>query len=168
MHNAKHDAVDRIIEQWTAQGIPAKQLNAMETIGRIKRIQILLEFALVENFQQFDLSSWEFDVLATLRRNGEPYCLSPTELFATMMVSSGTMTNRLQHLEKKAFVTREANPKDGRSLLVKLTDKGLQAIDACVAQHIELENRLLANMKREEVVQLNQLLKALEAQLPQK
>ena len=168
MHNAKHDAVDRIIEQWTAQGIPAKQLNAMETIGRIKRIQILLEHALAENFQQFALSSWEFDVLATLRRSGEPYCLSPTELFAAMMVSSGTMTNRLQHLQRKALIVREANPNDGRSLLVKLTDKGLAVINACVTQHVELENTLLAGMKKEEVAQLNQLLKALEAQLPQK
>ena len=115
---------------------------------------------------KFELNHWEFDVLATLRRTGDPYCLSPTALFDSMMVSSGTMTNRLQHLEKKQLIERVDNPEDKRSLLVKLTEDGKQLIDKAVASHIDLENELLGGLSQEELTIVNTLLKKIEVTLP--
>lgn len=100
----KEDAVLQIIAQWQCEGFNANELIPMETIGRIKRLEVMLMRQLSANYKaNYQLSHWEFDVLATLRRAGQPYRLSPTALFDSMMVSSGTMTNRLQHLEKNSL-----------------------------------------------------------------
>lgn len=161
------DAVEQIIAQWQAQGYGSEQLQVMETIGRIKRLEVIIMRQLTTNYKaKFGLNHWEFDVLATLRRSGEPYCLSPTVLFDSMMVSSGTMTNRLQHLEKKQLIERVDNPEDKRSLLVKLTEDGKHLIDKAVSSHIVLENELLSGLSQEEVVIVNMLLKKIEATLP--
>lgn len=160
------DAVNRIIMQWQEQGFKSDELVAMETIGRIKRLELLLMRGIAEGHKaQFDLAHWEFDVLATLRRAGEPYCLSPTALFDTMMVSSGTMTNRLQHLEKKKLISRVDNPDDKRSLLVQLTQAGKALMDKALPAHLERENELLAGMSQEELKMLNMLLKKVELQM---
>lgn len=92
--------------------------------------------------------------------------MSPTVLFDSMMVSSGTMTNRLQHLEKKELIERIDNPEDKRSLLVKLTSKGLDLIDRAIASHVQLENDLMKNISKEELLIINLLLKKVENQLP--
>ncbi|MBE2893600.1 MarR family winged helix-turn-helix transcriptional regulator [Spirabiliibacterium falconis] len=161
------DAVEYIISQWQKEGFSADNLFAMETIGRIKRLEVLLMKRLSANYKHHhDLSHWEFDVLATLRRSGEPYVMSPTVLFDSMMVSSGTMTNRLQNLEKKQLIERIDNPDDKRSLLVKLTSQGLDVINQAVASHIQLENELVSGMSQEELLILNVLLKKIENQLP--
>ena len=165
--DASTDAVEQIIQQWQAQGFDVEQLTAMQTMGRIKRLEVLLMRQLTTTYKAHQLSQWEFDVLATLRRAGEPFILSPTALFASMMVSSGTMTNRLQHLEKKALIQRIDNPEDKRSLLVQLTEKGKVVIDEIVPLHIALENQLLSAMSQEELVIINTLLKKLEANLPE-
>lgn len=161
------DAVEQIIAQWQAQGYGSEQLQVMETIGRIKRLEVIIMRQLAANYKtNFGLNHWEFDVLATLRRAGEPYCLSPTVLFDSMMVSSGTMTNRLQHLEKKQLIERVDNPEDKRSLLVKLTEGGKHLIDEAMASHIVLENELLGGLSQAEVAIVNILLKKMEATLP--
>ncbi|WP_230655635.1 MarR family winged helix-turn-helix transcriptional regulator [Psychrobacter sp. I-STPA10] len=164
--NSSTDAVEQIIQQWQAQGFADEQLTAMQTIGRIKRLEVLLMRQLTITYKAHQLTQWEFDVLATLRRAGEPFILSPTALFASMMVTSGTMTNRLQHLQEKALIQRIENPEDKRSLLVQLTDKGVAVIDKVVVAHIELENQLLSAMSQEELTILNTLLKKVEANLP--
>ena len=157
------DAVENIINQWQKEGFSKNALIAMEAIGRIKRLETILMRRLNQNYQDnFQITHWEFDVLATLRRFGEPYCLSPTQLFDSMMVSSGTMTNRLQHLEKKNLITRVENIDDKRSLLVKLTDQGLVLINQAVKTHIALENELVDGLTKEELVVLNMLLKKIE------
>lgn len=162
------DAVTSAIGQWCIEGFLPDTLVAMETIGRIKRLEIMFMRHLVSyHKQQYGLNLWEFDVLATLRRSGKPYRLSPTALFASMMVSSGTMTNRLQHLEKKSLIKRVDNPEDKRSLLVQLTEKGAVIINEAVRAHIELENTLLKEMSREELTVVNMLLKKIEHQLPE-
>lgn len=161
------DDVQKIIIQWQKQGFNANELVAMETIGRIKRLEVMLKRKLSANHQlNYQLTFWEFDVLATLRRTGEPYCLSPTALLDTMMVSSGTMTNRLQHLEKKQLIKRIESAEDKRSLLVQLTDKGLDLIDEALSAHVALENDLLSHMSAEELSIINLLLKKVEKQLP--
>lgn len=165
-NNTNNDAVDTLIAQWQKEGFAAKQLVAMETLGRIKRLEVLIMRELTANYKaNFDLSHWEFDVLATLRRAGNPYRLSPTELFDSMMVSSGTMTNRLQSLEKKKLIKRVDNPDDKRSLLVELTSKGIDLIDKAMISHIELENELLKGLSNEEIKIMNILLKKMESQL---
>lgn len=163
----QEDAVQKIINQWQKQGFSIESLLAMETIGRIKRLEVILMRRLSANYKmKYQLSHWEFDVLATLRRAGEPYLLSPTVLFDSMMVSSGTMTNRLQHLEKKELIERIDNPEDKRSLLVKLTPKGLDLINIAVKSHVQLENDLMKEISKEELLITNLLLKKIENQLP--
>ena len=167
MTDTDHDAVGLIIAQWQAEGFAADQLQTMETIGRLKRLEVMLMRQLSTNYKtNYQLTHWEFDVLATLRRSGAPFVLSPTALLDSMMVSSGTTTNRLQHLEKKQLIARIDNPDDKRSSLVQLTDAGVSLIDEVMISHIQLENQLLGDMSAEELSILNVLLKKLEHQLP--
>ncbi|WP_434353719.1 MarR family transcriptional regulator [Psychrobacter sp. HD31] len=153
------DTVDIIIHQWQQQGFDSQQLLAMETLGRIKRLdnQLMKKISDIHKANH-DIAMWEFDVLATLRRAGEPYCLSPTELFASTMVTSGAMTNRLNQLSKRGFIRRVANPVDKRSLLVQLSDDGLKLINQAIIEHIDIENQLLKNLDIAEIRQLNKLL----------
>jgi DNA-binding MarR family transcriptional regulator len=136
------DAVDAILEQWLRER-PDLDCSPMAPIGRIKRCAALLEQRLEESFERFGLSLWEFDMLATLRRSGAPYRLSPTALFSTLMVTSGTMTHRLKSLETDGLIQRTPNEEDARSLLVQLTRKGLTLIDRAVEAHVENERNLL-------------------------
>ncbi|WPC06828.1 MarR family transcriptional regulator [Pseudomonas benzenivorans] len=158
------DAVDAILEQWRRER-PDLQLGPMGSIGRLKRCSTLLGRRLDETFAAFGLSAWEFDVLATLRRSGAPYCLAPTELFATLMVTSGTMTHRLKSLEASGWVRREANPADARSLLVRLTDDGKALIDRAVTAHVENEQRIMAPLDAAELAALDAGLRRLLAML---
>lgn len=139
------DKVDAILEQWRRER-PDLDPSPMGPIGRLQRCAALLEQRLNACFAESGLSLWEFDMLATLRRAGTPYRLSPTELFSTLMVTSGTMTHRLKQLEKRGFILRMPNEQDARSLLVQLTDTGLALIDQVVAQHIENERQILAEL----------------------
>ncbi len=159
------DAVDAILGQWNKER-PDLDVSVMGPIGRLKRCAALLQKRLDETFAEFGISGWEFDVLATLRRSGEPYCLAPTELFSALMVASGTMTNRLQRLEASGFIERHPNPADGRSLLVQLTASGRVLIDAAVEAHLENERAILAPLTTTELKSLDdrlaRLLGALE------
>jgi DNA-binding MarR family transcriptional regulator len=159
------DAVDRIMEQWKAEK-PRLDLSAMALIGRLKRCSALITPRLDRVFSKYELSGWEFDVLATLRRAGAPYCLAPTLLFNTLMVSSGTMTHRLIQLEKKALIKRVADKKDARSKLVQLTHSGFQLIDKAVDEHVQNELDMLSALGHEDTAKLNEglvvLLKLLE------
>lgn len=118
------DKVDLILEQW-AREMPALDVGPMGVIGRLNRCAALMRRRLDAKFEEFGLSNWEFDVLATLRRSGAPHQLAPTALFSQLMVTSGTMTHRLQRLEAQGWVSRAPNPADARSLLVQLSPAGL-------------------------------------------
>ena len=137
------DAVDAILRQW-ARERPDLDASPMGPIGRINRCAALLGQRLDANFAKFDLNLWEFDMLATLRRAGSPYRLSPTELFSTLMVTSGTMTHRLKRLETKGLVERVDNEQDARSSLVQLSVKGLELINRAVEAHVENERQMLS------------------------
>jgi DNA-binding MarR family transcriptional regulator len=139
----QRDAVDVILEQWQRER-PDLDVSAMGPIGRIKRCAALLEQRLESGFAKFDLTLWEFDMLATLRRAGAPHRLSPTELFSTLMVTSGTMTHRLKRLETRNLVERVPNEQDARSTLVQLTRKGLVLINRAVEGHVENERLVLS------------------------
>lgn len=86
------DAVDEILAQWRRER-PDLDLSPMGLIGRLNRLAGIMQIELAKAFSQFDLVMWEFDMLAALRRSGAPYCLAPTTLFSTLMVTSGTMTH---------------------------------------------------------------------------
>ncbi len=141
----KFDMVDVFLEQWQKER-PDLDISPMGPIGRIKRCASLLERRLESKFADFDLNLWEFDMLATLRRSGIPYCLSPTELFSLLMVTSGTMTHRLKRLENRNLIKRVSNLEDARSTLVQLTDNGLELIDRAIEEHLKNEQMILAKM----------------------
>lgn len=154
------DAVDRILEQWKRER-PDLDCSPMGPIGRLKRCAMLLEPRVEAAFIRHDLVRWEFDMLATLRRAGEPFTLSPTQLFSTLMITSGTMTHRLKALEKRGFIHRLANPQDARSMLVALTPEGRERIDLAVETHVENERQLLAGLSAEQRQRLNDALTVL-------
>lgn len=159
------DHVDTILAQW-ARERPDLDASPMGPIGRIKRCAALLEQRLEECFARFGMTLWEFDVLASLRRAGQPFCLTPTALFSTLMVTSGTMTHRMKSLETRGLVQRLPNPQDARSMLVQLTDQGLELIDRAVEAHLDNERELLAFMPAAALDELDlglsRLLRALE------
>lgn len=145
----KKDHVDQIKAQW-AKEKPEIDVSPMEIIGRISRISRHIDRFLQENYSKFGLNGGEFDVLATLRRSGKPYQLIPTEMFQTMMLSSGAMTNRLDRLEKAGLIERTPNPEDRRGILVGLTKKGLELIDRAYPLHIAHEDKMLEPLSPKE------------------
>lgn len=148
------DAVEAILAQWRRER-PDLDCSPMGTIGRIKRCSALLQRKLDEVFAAYGMTSWEFDVLATLRRSGTPYCLAPTALFSALMITSGTMTHRLKGLETRGLVQRLPNHDDARSVLVQLTPDGLALIDHAVTAHVENERQILASVMPSELVELD-------------
>ena len=152
-----HDAVSVILQQWQQQRADL-DVSPMGPVGRLKRCAAHMQKRLDTVFAQHGLSSWEFDLLATLRRSGEPYRLAPTVLFSSLMLTSGTMTRQLQQLEKRGLIQRQINPDDARSVLVQLTGDGLRLIDTAVGDHVDNLHRLTAGLEAEELAQLDRLL----------
>lgn len=145
-------------EQWQ-QEMPELDLLPMELLGRLGSAtrQITRDY-LEPFFKLHGLHQGEFDVLATLRRSGEPYSLGPTQLFEALMVSSGGMTNRLDRLEKAGLIVRSPHPEDRRSTMVTLSNEGLALINRIVPLHVENEAQALSGLTRSEQEQLNELL----------
>lgn len=152
------DHVDEIVIQWNRER-PDMDVEPMALIGRLKRLSQHLSREMDKTFATHGLNPASFDVLATLRRTGPPFRLSPSDLLATMMVTSGTMTNRIDQLEKTGLVERIHNPKDGRSVIISLTDKGFKTIDAAVTAHVKTQAKLTSHLSKDEKEALNLLLK---------
>lgn len=152
------DRIDKILEQWRRER-PDLDTTAMGLFGRMRNLTLHLSREMEKTFARFDLNSANFDMLATLRRSGEPYALSPSDLMDTMMVSSGTMTNRIDQLEKAGLVSRSQNPNDGRSFLISLTPEGFKLIDAAVTAHVETQARLVSSLSPEERTAIDGLLR---------
>lgn len=143
------DPVDKILLQWQRER-PDLDVSPMGIIGRMGRLAKHLERSLQQTFSQFGLNVGEFDVLAALRRSGKPYQLSPTQLFNTLMVSSGTMTHRLDRLEQAELVKRIPDSSDRRGTLIELTDKGFNVIEKAVEAHVANEHRILSVLEESE------------------
>lgn len=143
------DHVDFIIDQWTRER-PDLNVSAMGIIGRVARLYMAYQEGMQQTFARFGLNAAKFDVLATLRRAGAPYRLSPGELLKATMVASGTMTNRIARLEADGLVLRQLNPEDSRSFLIELSPAGLDLIDQVVEDHVVTQERMLAAMPEEE------------------
>ena len=151
------DHVDQILKQWNRER-PDLDVDPMGLIGRVKRLYHHLCQEMEKTFAEHGLNLASFDVLATLRRSGEPYRMSPSELMASTMVTSGTMTNRIDQLVKSGYVERISNPTDGRSFLIGMTDEGFAVIDAAVTDHVKTQRRLTAGLSTGEFQRLNRLL----------
>lgn len=154
----KLDAVDQILAQWNRER-PDLDVSAMGPLGRLARLRTHLSREIDTVLSAHGLNSSTFDVLATLRRSGEPFRLSPSDLMATMMVTSGTMTNRIDQLEKQGLVERLPNPDDRRGLIVALTPKGRALVDEAVTAHVANQERLMAALTVEERNALDTLLR---------
>jgi len=156
------DEVDRLIAAWKRER-PDLDLAPLSVLSRITRIARHLDIARRDAFG--DLENWGFDVLAALRRAGAPHQLSPGQLMQETMVTSGTMTNRLDRLEELQLITRETDPNDGRGSLVTLTKSGMRAVDAAMEDLLKNERKLLKNISAKERDQLADLLSTLVSEL---
>jgi DNA-binding MarR family transcriptional regulator len=154
------DAVDRIAEQW-ARERPELDVEPMLLVGRIHRLAGLLDAELRPVFAQADLGNGDFDVLASLRRSGPPYQLTPTELAGTTMVTSGAVTKWVDRLVKQGLVDRSASETDGRGRVIALTRKGKDLQERLHPQHLANEERLISALDADERRELGRLLSKL-------
>jgi DNA-binding MarR family transcriptional regulator len=156
----KRDHVQHVLEQWKRE-VPELDRSPMGVVGRISRLAQLLQVQLEPVFAAHGLNGGEFDVLASLRRTGRPYRLTPTELSSALMVTSGGMTKRLNALEDRGLTRRERDPADRRSTAVALTPEGKRLVEAAVADHVENERRLLGELASKDRAELARLLERL-------
>jgi DNA-binding MarR family transcriptional regulator len=159
------DEVDRLVTDWKRER-PDLDLSPLEVLSRITRIARHLDIARRRAFA--DLDTWGFDVLAALRRSGEPYQLSPGQLLQETMVTSGTMTNRLDRLEERNLITRKPDPSDGRGSLVTLTKSGVRAVDAAMEDLLQQESIFLESLGETDRVRLASLLAIVAAPFDKK
>ncbi|WP_431918893.1 MarR family winged helix-turn-helix transcriptional regulator [Amycolatopsis tucumanensis] len=154
------DAVDAVIEAWQRER-PDLDLDAIAVAGRLGRVGLLLAPAQEKVFTTFGLQRGEFDVLATLRRSGDPYTLTPSQLSATLMLTRAGMTSRLDRLEAAGLVQRTLDPADRRSFRVRLTDKGFATVDEAMTAHTANVTRLLSALDGTQLGALDDLLRIL-------
>lgn len=152
------DAIDKVVEQWATEK-PDLDTQPMAMMGRLMRIAKYMESEVAKLHKRYDLKLGEFDVLATLRRSGQPYRLTPSALIDSMMLTSGAMTNRLDKLETKGLIAREHSRADRRSVTVQLTEQGLTVIDNLMQEHVAVQANLVAGIDAKQRDQLNGLLK---------
>src|SRR3954467_3259692 len=159
------DGVDHILEQWRGER-PELDHSPIGVVGRIWRLARGLEQRLEPVYREHGLEPGWHDVLATLRRTGPPFRMRPTDLTATMMLTSSGTTKRLDKLEAAGLIAREPDPGDRRGTLIALTDEGRRVIDATTADHLANEARLLSVLSPDEQAQLADLLRKLRLGLP--
>jgi len=159
------DHVDFVVAQW-AEAMPGVDASSMEVFGRMVRVQKHLERLRADALARFGFKEGEFDVLATLRRSGAPYRLTPTDLYRSLLITSGAMTNRLARLEAAGMVERISDVEDRRSSQVVLTDKGKALIEEAVGTHTAIQNAVLAPLSAEQRELLAGLLRMVLGALP--
>lgn len=158
------DEVDDIVLAWHRERSDL-DLAPVEVFSRLTRLAKRLDLARREAFVEHNIEPWEFDVLAALRRSGRPYQLTPGALIRETLVTSGTMTNRIDRLEDRGHVLRHPDPSDRRGVLVGLTIRGKRTVDAAFESLLERERELLSYLAPEESTSLGQLLKRVMAGL---
>lgn len=139
------DDVDRIVEAWRRER-PDLDVGPLHVLSRVSRLARRLDLDRAQAFARHQLEGWEFDVLSALRRAGEPYELSPGQLIRQTLVTSGTMTNRVDRLERRGLVERSPSPTDRRGVIVRLTTSGQHTVDAAMADLLDRERELLAEL----------------------
>ena len=156
------DEVDRLVEAWRRER-PDLDLSPMEVLSRVARLGRHLDSARRAAFTEHGVEPWEFDVLAALRRSGPPYELSPGRLIRETLVTSGTMTNRVDRLGARALVDRLPDPADRRGVLVRLTLRGRRTVDSALSTLLERERALLSGLDHADQRRLASLLRQLAA-----
>lgn len=152
------DRAAHAVEQWRRER-PDLDPMSMLLLGRLQETALVIaRDRLTPLFARYGLQPGEFDVLATLRRSGKPYALTPTALYDAAMISSGSMTNRIDRLQQAGWVERRPNPADGRGTLVGLTDEGYALIEAAVGAHVDNQRAVLSPLSEGEQAQLAALL----------
>jgi DNA-binding MarR family transcriptional regulator len=154
------DEVDRLVEAWARERADL-DLRPMEVLSRVSRLGHHLDRARRQAFAEHDLEPWEFDVLAALRRAGAPYELSPGRLLKETLVTSGTMTNRVDRLAARGLVERQPDPHDRRGVLVRLTDRGRTTVDGALSGLLDRERDLLGGLDPADQQRLAALLRTL-------
>ena len=154
------DEVDRIVDAWSRER-PDLDFSPLQVLSRVGRLARHLERARRTAFAASDLELWEFDVLSALRRAGKPYQLSPKALLQQTLVSSGTMTNRIDRLVTRKLVERRTDPNDGRGILVVMTPEGRERVDAAIRTLLAAESELLDRLSAPDQERLSSLLRKL-------
>ncbi len=158
------DPVDRLLEQWRRER-PDLDTRPMGVVGRVSRVARRIDLAQRATFARYDLDPPAFDVLATLRRSGQPFALTAGDLMRTAMVTSGAITQRLDRLEARGLVRRGPHPGDGRVVVVTLTPAGRELVDRVLPDHLATEERLLAALSPQQRTALADLLRTLDGSL---
>lgn len=161
------DDVDRIVSAWRRER-PDLDVSPLEVLSRVTRIAKHVDNFRKDAFRTSGLESWEFDVLAALRRAGKPYRLSPKSLLVETLVSSGALTHRLTKLEGRGLVTRSSDPDDGRGVVVALTAAGVRAVDTALSHLIAAEGTLLGRLDPDEQKEVADALRQLNRDLPRR
>jgi len=158
------DEVDRLVAGWQ-RVLPEADVSPLEVLSRVTRLARHLERQRTVVFARHDLEIWSFDVLSALRRSDPPHHLSPGQLLAQTLVTSGTMTNRLDHLEKRGLVRRRPDPNDARSVRVQVTAAGRRRVDLALRDLAARENALLGTLDETQRATLAGLLRQVVAPL---
>ena len=156
------DEVDRLVAGWR-EALPDLDVSPLEVLSRVTRLARHLDRQRTAVFARHDLEIWTFDVLSALRRAGPRYQLSPGQLLAQTLVTSGTMTNRIDRLEERGFVRRRPDPADARSTRVQLTPAGRKRVDAALADLVAREDAILGSLSTDERSALAALLRRVVA-----
>jgi DNA-binding MarR family transcriptional regulator len=154
------DEVDVLVAAWSSR-LPGVDVTPLEVMSRLRRVSLRLARIRSGAFATAGLTSWQFDVLAALRRSEEPHELSPAQLIQRTMISSAAMTNRISHLVESGYVERSSNPRDGRGVLVRLTEEGRVRVDAAMTELIRREALALSVLSPEDIAALTAALKPL-------
>ncbi len=154
------DEVDRLVAAWRRER-PDMDVSPMHVLSRVSRLAHHLDRARKQAFESHQLEAWEFDVLSALRRSGKPYQLSPGQLVHETLVTSGTMTNRVDRLAKRGLVERMPDPDDRRGVQVKLSTAGRKAVDGALDALLAHEQKLLAGLSAAEATSLADALRTL-------
>ncbi|MEJ3405629.1 MarR family transcriptional regulator [Rathayibacter sp. YIM 133350] len=154
------DEVDLIIDAWSRR-LPDVDLTPLDVMSRLRRVSSRLARLRADAFSGAGLATWEFDVLAALARAQPPHELSPAQLIEATMIGSAAMTNRLENLSRRGLIDRRPNPRDGRSVLVRLTADGASHVDDAMRRLAERESDELQGLSREEQATLVRLLRRL-------
>lgn len=157
----QQDHVETVLGQW-ARERPDVDVSPMAVIGRLSRVARRVDDRLARNFALHGIDAATFDVLATLRRSGEPYTLSPKDLTESSMVTSSAIAQRLNKLETDGLIERTASQRDGRGKQVRLTDKGRTVVDLVLPLHVAAEREFLEGLSSKQQSALATLLAALD------
>jgi len=154
------DEVDQLVAAWRKQR-PDLDVEPLLVLSRVSRLARHLDIARRRAFASHGLESGEFDVLSALRRAGPPFQLTPGALLRATLVTSGTMTNRIDRLAQAGLVRREPDPRDRRGVLVTLSERGREVVDAALTDLLDREQALLAGLAEEQRRVLADLLRTL-------